>query len=517
MCKKDKSRTRRQQAGAAMLIAIFALLLISVIAIALIVSSGTESALASNYRTSTSAYYAGLAGLEEARGRLLWRNPDYVNIAIPGFMPASGNPSMTLPQVLYVINPMGGEVVAPTDLGNANTYPDNEYQQEFGIPVTSANVQIINSVSGAGGVPGPQFKWVRITPATEKSLKIDVDGSGGALNDTIPLNFESVNLAPGGSLKPGLVVTVAPNQTASQALEITALAVIPSSQKPTQKLLQYVVTPLKHGLYFHAALVIPGSTVVSPTVNFQGSQSGAFQVNGTDGSGFPPAIPGCAAGGPAMIGVGVSDFLGGPPPPNVTGVTSGIPSNPPPGFANNYIGQGVTPSVQDVFINAAMQSPTNLNNMVKTISQYADANINRNGTEADMPAAMSQANPMTVVFNGTLIINSNFTGYGLLVVTGDLIANADFGWKGVVLVVGSGNVFLDGGPGGASEFDGAMLVAHTMDTTVIPAAPLPALGSVNFNATNALSRGIYYNSCWIQMALRPPTYQILSFREITPN
>src|SRR6516165_3678600 len=137
---RHKSTKRRTEAGAAMLIAIFALLLISVIAIALIVSSGTETALAKNYRTSTSAYYAGLAGLEEGRGRLLWRDANYLNHTIPGFMPASGNPSMNLSQVVYIKNPAGAEVVDPTDLSGANPYADNEYQQEFGIPVTSATV-----------------------------------------------------------------------------------------------------------------------------------------------------------------------------------------------------------------------------------------------------------------------------------------------------------------------------------------------------------------------------------------
>ena len=51
----------RGERGAALLIAIFALLLISVVGIALIVSSGTDSALARNYRTSANAYYAALA------------------------------------------------------------------------------------------------------------------------------------------------------------------------------------------------------------------------------------------------------------------------------------------------------------------------------------------------------------------------------------------------------------------------------------------------------------------------
>ncbi len=148
---KRKAVKRRGEAGAALLIAIFALLLISVIAIALIVSAGTDTALAKNYRSSTSAYYAGLAGLEEARGRLLWRNPNYVNNAIPGFMQASGNPSMTLTQVLYILNPASNELVDPTNLSSSNLYADNEYQQEFGIPVTSAAVQIDQFRLGCGG------------------------------------------------------------------------------------------------------------------------------------------------------------------------------------------------------------------------------------------------------------------------------------------------------------------------------------------------------------------------------
>jgi len=61
------NRKRRRESGIALLISIFILLLISVVAIALIVSSGTETAMAGNYRTATSAYYAALAGLEEGR------------------------------------------------------------------------------------------------------------------------------------------------------------------------------------------------------------------------------------------------------------------------------------------------------------------------------------------------------------------------------------------------------------------------------------------------------------------
>ncbi len=512
-CIKDQ---QDGETGAALLIAIFALLLISVIAIALVVSSGTDTALKDNYRTSTGAYYAALAGVEEGRGRLLSKNPDTINIMAPGYFPDATNPTMPLSNVLYILNQAAGETVNPTDLGNNLTYPDKEYETEFGIPVTGATAQTINSVSAAGGVPGPLYKWVRITGATVHSLGIDVAGDGNTNDNLNPLFYEPVAR---GAAKPGLVKglpTTPPtalNSTERQALEITALAVFPPN---TQKLLQYVVAPVDFGLSFHAALVVPGSTAVSPTIVFHRAENGTFKINGLDANGAVPPVAGCSTGA-SLQAVGVSDYIMGTA--NKDAVRNAIQTAPPAGgYGANYIGTGGIPSVDDVFVNSSMQTPDNLNSMVQKISKYAGAHVNGPATETDLPSAMSVTNPMTVMVNGNLTINSDFTGYGLLVVTGDLTANADFGWKGVVLVIGSGNVLLQGGPGGSSEFDGALLVAHTMDNSTVPPTPLPSLGQVNFDATNAKGRGIYYNSCWVKMALTPPTFQVLSFREIvSPN
>src|SRR5258708_2723322 len=137
----------RRQRGAALLIAIFALLLVSVVAIALIVSSGTDSALASNYRTSASAYYASLAGIEEARGRLLGSNANPIPIG-----------PMPLAQVIYIINPLNGETVAPENTSSPTSYPDNEYIKEFGVDVSTRTITTYTSVSPVAGMPGPMFK-----------------------------------------------------------------------------------------------------------------------------------------------------------------------------------------------------------------------------------------------------------------------------------------------------------------------------------------------------------------------
>src|SRR5207245_910007 len=168
------NRRKHSESGVALLIAIFVLMLVSVIAISLIVASGGESALAGNYRSSTSAYLAGAAGLEEARGRLLSSNSDYFNTTIANFIPAG---PLLLGQVRYIVNPAAGEPAGAALLG---TYPDTEYANEFGAPPIPANVQYIPSVSTvtSGGYTyyRPLFKWVRITPATDNSIQTHVNG-----------------------------------------------------------------------------------------------------------------------------------------------------------------------------------------------------------------------------------------------------------------------------------------------------------------------------------------------------
>src|SRR4029077_5274414 len=171
--KLGRKTRRRSEDGIALLIAIFVLLLISVVAIALLVSSGTETALGANYRSSSTAYYAALAGLEEARGSLLPRNSNYFGASV-----ISPGTTFPLGQALYVINRLPSENVVPWN--SSNQYYDTEYQTEFGVPASSASWQSVYSVwdNNVQGIPGPIFKWVRINAVTEASLYIDVNYSG---------------------------------------------------------------------------------------------------------------------------------------------------------------------------------------------------------------------------------------------------------------------------------------------------------------------------------------------------
>src|SRR5229473_6796209 len=162
-------RKRRKEDGIALLISIFVLLLISVVAIALIVSSGTETAIAGNYRSATGVYYAALSGLEEARGRFLRNNPDYVLKADANFLPPPGTP-LAIGDVRYIFNP---NPALNENMGNMLTlYPDNEYATEFGAGPTPSRPPIASvSPNNAQGIPGPPFKWVRINAVSEQWLR----------------------------------------------------------------------------------------------------------------------------------------------------------------------------------------------------------------------------------------------------------------------------------------------------------------------------------------------------------
>lgn len=494
----------RGERGAALLIAIFALLLVSVVGIALIVSSGTDSALARNYRTSANAYYAALAGVEEARGRLLPTNLNYIP------MPAT---PMPLTQVVYIINPAGGEVVAPEDTATPTTYPDTQYRQEFGVDVSTRVVTKYNSVSAVAGLPGPSFKWVRINAVTERSMGNGVGGvdvnNDGDVDSTETLFFDPENRTVTNVMEPGLVETPTPLATASQVLEITAFAVLPSGG---QKMLQYIVRPLVifpdlNMQSFHAALTLAGNNVT-----FTGPGTNNFYVRGQDQ---------CAGSTAAVFAIG---YTNGPPDLSKSNIASGAT---PSGFYQGEPmnpGPPITPStgsqtIADIhlYTDPNWLTPSGLDAVVQDITKNADAVITGPATPGNFPSGMSATHPMTIVVNGDLDMNGwRNTGYGLLVVTGTFHYDPDATWEGVVLVIGQGNFIST--RGGDGQIDGAVFIAKTRDGAN---NLLSSLGASSFSQTGpgtSVGQGINYNSCIARGAEGPITYKVIAFKEIPlPN
>jgi len=498
---KARRSTRKQgrEEGIALLISIFVLLLISVVAIALIVSSGTESALAGNYRSSTGVYYAALAGLEEARGRLLIKNPSSFKTTAVGFLPSPGTP-LAIGSVAYVLNP--GPTEDPATL--LGTYPDTEYDNEFGpgslasaTITTTASVWNISPLNGLS-VPGPLYKWVRINAVSEKSLKLDVGPAYDGYKDPVTAVFYD-----------GAQLNV--TNSGAQVLEITSLAVLPNG---SQKLLQYIAAPVPINIpSFSATLtlaasVIRGSAFSAPTSN------ASYYVSGIDLT----TVPGCTPG-PAVHAIGT---LNSTDASNViyggNGGT-GIPSI----YRYQYTGALPYPDVTSIggSFPTSLQTPSGLNALVQTIIQNADVIITPSSGPAVgtnlTPLGMTPSTPLTVVINGDLDLNGwHNTGYGLLLVTGNLNYDPDASWQGIVMVIGKGSV--TGSRAGSGEFDGAFFVAQTLDpatgyTTLLPD---PHLGKATvIFANNMGGMGMRYSSCWIQKSIPSGSYKILSFHEIS--
>src|SRR3954469_13803179 len=101
MSMKARKKTKSAEQGIALVIAIFTLMLISVVGTALVLMAGTEAAFKANYKTSMQAFYAAKAGLEEGRSRLSPAHPNSINNCVfPG-----GATTAPATRVCYIINP----------------------------------------------------------------------------------------------------------------------------------------------------------------------------------------------------------------------------------------------------------------------------------------------------------------------------------------------------------------------------------------------------------------------------
>jgi hypothetical protein len=499
----------RKERGAALLIAIFALLLISAVAIALIMMAGTESAISNNYRSALQAFYNAKAGIEEGRGRLWSGNPNPL-AGFPTFLPKG--------QVWYITNPASGESVSD--------YPDTQYASEW--PTTPIGTPTyVTSATSLPGTANAPYKWVRITATTEQSLGVNVDNIGG-LDNTLELCFDGTQLVPVTAVGSNTCPVVGANQS-YQVFTVASLAVTPGVNGG-QRLEEYTVAPQSYNLNFPGALTMAG-----PVGTFNGANSNPYHINGADGSGSVP-VSGCNPTNTSKYAIDVSpglDTANASGQDNQHYVADVLPR------PDHYLGTSASPTLAE-FPNPAtapsigaqnptgsLQSPDTLNALVDTLKANADGVMqpnpvpvgdhNNTGTTYNFgdtshgwPSGMSASNPKVVVVDGSFDLGPN-TGYGILVVTGNFIYHGNSGWNGIILVIGDGTTTFDGLGGGNGEFDGAVFVATTRDSS---GHALSNFGAVNFDISGGGGNGIYYSSCWINKVSQVPGLKLLSFKEI---
>src|SRR5947209_18267747 len=116
-------------------------MVLSAVGLGMMYAANTETVINANYRDKQIAQYASVAGLYEARDRI-----QPVNVVAP-ITPPNVAPSTSAANVIYIINPRGGETVAPWD--TSNPYFDTELCQENTLGLShTAGVQCAAAPSG---------------------------------------------------------------------------------------------------------------------------------------------------------------------------------------------------------------------------------------------------------------------------------------------------------------------------------------------------------------------------------
>jgi hypothetical protein len=198
--KLEKPFNQSGERGIAVLIALFALLLFSVVGLGMMYSTNMETAINSNYREKQNAMYAAMAGLQEARDRL--RPYDITQPMPTGRLIApAALPSLAAGNVLYIINPANGETVAPWWNSSSNPYYDTELCQEK-----------ILGLSGTVGVPCDTLP----SGSSWYTVYDDSQSSANFWKFTNPLDFKWARI----SLKTNNMTAVSANADATDSRQV---------------------------------------------------------------------------------------------------------------------------------------------------------------------------------------------------------------------------------------------------------------------------------------------------------
>jgi hypothetical protein len=180
MNKEGSPIMRRDERGIALIIVLFATLLLTVIGLGMMYSTNMETAINHNYRDSQVALYGALAGLQEARDRIKYPY---------SITPPAQLPSLTSPNIIYIVS--DAATVNPWDPTNA--YFDTELCQEqvlgltgsAGVPCTtaasgSAWYSVVDDSSSANAPWNLQYplawKWTRIQLKANNNTPVPVNG-----------------------------------------------------------------------------------------------------------------------------------------------------------------------------------------------------------------------------------------------------------------------------------------------------------------------------------------------------
>jgi autotransporter-associated beta strand protein len=491
-------RNQSNERGVALIAVMLTLMLITAIAAGIIILTNTETNTSSNFKDEQRAFFSAKSGIEEARDRLRKAVTNYT-ITRPTTLPGSGSTG-----VLYILNPLNSETVAPWCASSASSckYPDDELCNE---QLSGTSVSCSIPSGGTKSLPSGSYyttttasstlapssgsvldwKWTRVTLKQNNAFGSGyyVNGNSASTGQVFWSGTSECLSGQGGCATTALPVFV-----------ITSLAVTPSGSR---RMVQMEVAEDQLTFAAPAALTLDGKNDT-----FSGGNSSNYTVTGVDQGGC-----GSAPSSSTVPAIGVPNTNTTDMNTDITNIVSGIPSN----RTGNYTGSGsTTPDVEGVSMPSTMIDPTSLQTFVSQLkNDVTQPVINCPSGCSGLSNPGSSGSPQIIYVNGALTMSGNTVGTGILVVTGDLTFKGTVEWDGLVLVVGTGNFTMSGN----NTFKGAVVVANTLNSS---GGTLSVLGAAtgNVNGGGNSNGGIFYSASCLGQATQLSTFHSVSFREL---
>jgi Tfp pilus assembly protein PilX len=499
---------RRSERGVALIICLFALMLLSGIGLGMMYMADTETSINRNYRDAQQAYFAAAAGIQEVRERLMPTSLTVLTAAqTPSTLPNNGV-STGVTYVLNYTSSIPASAITPWDMSDTSLYRDTEFCHEnfsnAGAPLVAnpgpntpctqqnqvptgtyyttvdSNLPLSGTYPLLGTDANLAYRWVRVTLKSNKTavpfdptLGASYSVYAGSAND-VPICWDGTAELP----KPAGYATcdVDPPPDGVTYLKsvymLTALAV---TQNGSRRMTQMEVAN-NPPLLTNAAL---------DTDDFVSVSGSSVTVNGYDnckcscdtGDGSHP--PNCTnrVGGGACTGSTYAIYSSqavttSGNPALVSGVTTNAPGDtcPNPSVACNQPFPYDVPSLINKY--SSMPGAVNTTGAPYNISctsgtPYQNCGTLSAGSLGTAPTGFpvfDPNNPVGVVYQTTYVpgsfdIQAHTSGAGVLIVDGDLTIHGGLNFYGLIIVRGV-LTFSGSGTGQSSNVIGAVIAGN---------------------------------------------------------
>jgi hypothetical protein len=476
---------RRSERGVALIICLFALMLLSGIGLGMMYMADTETSINRNYRDAQQAYFAATAGIQEVRERL---TPTSTTVlAPPTTLPNNGVST----GVVYVINYTGS--IAASDIqpwNSGNAYFDTEFCHEnfsnagtalvantgpntpcLAVPTNPYYTTVNSNSPFLGSNSNLPYRWVRVTLKSNKSAVPDpslttsfyVNASGSANN--VPICWNGTAELPLDPVGHGATCDVDPPLDGVYMKSVYVLTALAITQNGSRRMAQMEVANNPPFVTNAALDTNDFVTVSGSSVTVDGFDN--CKCSCTTGTGSHPPVCTNRVGGGSCTGSTYAIFSSqtvstSGNPALVAGTTPAVAQNQPfpydvPALIAKYSSLPGTVNTTGPPYNISCSSGSPYQNC-------GQINSGSLGTAPTGFPTFDPNNPAGVVYQTTYVpgsfdIQAHTSGAGVLVIDGDLTIHGGLNFYGLIIVRGV-LTFSGSGSGQSSNVIGSIIAGN---------------------------------------------------------